>query len=326
MALSGCTREAFSSLCRACARSLPLSASRPRRNSSSKDWAASAPATTHSRNAKDRVMQPHCRTKKGTDAFSAKRLENASVPFLRIVGLAGGSACPTVLEPHPERELDMPLRPRLGTGDGAEIRVLHVVVRSAELRRVEQIRRFEAEFGPEPLGEREVLENREIQGLGGRRRVALQPQVTFRKAVVGHHGGSVKPLAGRAATGGSILGVLAGNQIGEATGPDADATVGAQGKRISGVHRENAVELPIAEYGADWLAEAVAEFLAVSKGNIVREAANQIVANVPCRGGIRQVDVRIVGVAKAAGTTERSARVGQGVPIGVCDHEHQAGG
>jgi hypothetical protein len=42
-----------------------------------------------------------------------------------------------VLEPHPDRELDMPFRPGVRTCYDAEIPVLHIVVRSAELRRVE---------------------------------------------------------------------------------------------------------------------------------------------------------------------------------------------
>src|ERR1022692_1359325 len=334
MALSGFARDAFSRLCRACARSLPLSASRPRRNSSSNDWAASAPAKTHSRNAKVRVMQPHCRA-----LYFAK---NRSGPRGNLWVRSGcrtrhprrgwrGSVS-MVLEPHPNSELDMPLRPRLGTGDGAESRVLHVVVRSAELRRVEQIRGLGAEFGPEPLGNWEVLENREIQGLSGRTGVGLQAQVAFgqvrgrRQGADRCDGAGVKPFAGRAAAGGSRIGVLAGNQIRETTGPYAHATVGAQGERVPGGQRENAVDLPVTDYGIDRLAETAPQLLAASERDVVHEVANQVVANVPRRGGIREVVVRIVLVAEAIGATERGAGVGQGVPVGVCGHEHQAGG
>ena len=115
----------------------------------------------------------------------------------------------------------MPLGTRLGAGYHTEIRVLSVIVRSSELRRIEEIRRFEAEFGPEPLGEREVLENREVQSLGRRRGVALQAQVAFRNVggrrqgadrydgVVSNQWSGERPPAGAA------LGFLPGTRFGK---------------------------------------------------------------------------------------------------------------
>src|ERR1019366_4893308 len=77
------------------------------------------------------------------------------------------------LELEPELELDVALRSGVGAGHLAEVprahtvadgaAILQVPIRSRELRRVADVGRLGAELHPKPLGDREVLEDVEVE-------------------------------------------------------------------------------------------------------------------------------------------------------------------
>lgn len=77
-------------------------------------------------------------------------------------------------------ELDVAFRARTGSGYNAEVGVLAIVIKPArigKLRRVSEVERFGPELHPEPLGNEEILENREVELPGRASSVALQTEV-----------------------------------------------------------------------------------------------------------------------------------------------------
>src|SRR6266567_3212550 len=134
----------------------------------------------------------------------------------------------------------MPLAAGRGGGDLAEgaiaaqqFAVLQIVVRPVELRRVGKIERFRAELQLPALGDREVLKRRKVERAIGRRRLALQSEITAGEGCRNRHAADIKPLVGRAAAGGRVVGISARNRIGPAGAPDALTYVKAKRVRLT---------------------------------------------------------------------------------------------
>ena len=62
------------------------------------------------------------------------------------------------LELEPKRELYVALAPRWSAGNPAEVGILPIAVRDAELRRIREVERLGAELKLPVFGEAEVLE------------------------------------------------------------------------------------------------------------------------------------------------------------------------
>ena len=84
------------------------------------------------------------------------------------------------LELQAERELNVALATGLSAGHLAELGVANVVVGCAELRGIRKIEALGSELESPAFGEREVLEEREVEIASRRRVIGLQTEVALR--------------------------------------------------------------------------------------------------------------------------------------------------
>src|SRR6516225_877127 len=135
------------------------------------------------------------------------------------------AAPPNTSELQPESKLYVSLAPGLCTGDFAELRVLAVIVRQAELRSIGEIERFSPELELPALREPEVLGDREVHVAGRRSVIRLEPQIALSQRCGRREIRDVEPLARIPSASGRRVWILARNQVRVATRPDTLAAV-----------------------------------------------------------------------------------------------------
>src|ERR1022692_2122323 len=219
----------------------------------------------------------------------------------------------TPLEQEFQCKLNVPLGPRWRAGNLAEVPVTIATVWEIELRRVGEVENLRPELQPEALRKREVLEYGQVEIPERRSVVRVVADCALREGRWGGEVRSIEPLRWRAAPSRRGVGVGAGHQVGEAAGPHALATAGADRVRLAGVQRENAVDLPIAEREIHDPTDAGAVRLAAAEGEVVGNTGGEVLADVPRRAGIVQVVVEVAYGLEIVRTAERGAGVGHGM-------------
>ncbi len=175
-----------------------------------------------------------------------------------------------------------------GAGDLAEFCVAQRVIRSAELRSVGEIEALRPELELPALGEREVLEDGEIEVRAREARSSSADQDCLPSAIAGekkfavlNHSLGLRPLAGAA------FGSAPFTSSGEQSAPDTLASVCPNRERLTGVEGKNAVQMPIAKQSRlQHAIQICAVLLAAAEGNVVIEAGDKVMADIPGSTGV----------------------------------------
>lgn len=120
----------------------------------------------------------------------------------------------------------MSFRAGVSGGNRAEITILTIVIRKAELRRVGNVGAFRAELQLIPFRKGEVLEDGEVQGARRRPVIRLKPEVSACQRSGRQDVSGVKPLAWVASISRGSVWICTGNQSRLAPVPNTLAAAG----------------------------------------------------------------------------------------------------